>query len=450
MAQAGSSSRSRNMEVLVCKSAVSCLHQPYWAVPAHGQDWQSHVNKSRPFHPNQLLWGRFVGWAVNQPKTSQLPNLASTLPCRYPKGMVLWETTWSGACSPRRHGKRDRGISSHFLYGRTVAWTKALQKIAQVSGEKEPEQKVEPRRPKDWKASRSGMAIYGDRSKDCRPMPGGQATEAQEAALSRLWEQLKIFMDEKDKGGVPRTPSEEWKRTISSLSITYTGEVIEKASMLTLKQVLPGLPSPEHGGLVNIMEILPPELAEELKDPSKLIKAEFPDPMPRPKVMCEDQEWDHIVKALYERGIVKPAKTMPSIHGKRAVNGAFGVPKAGKFLPTGEEVLRLIIDLRVTNWMMRQIEGDTATLTGAATFQRIVIEEGSQLLVSGEDLTAAFYLFKGGFNLCFRSSTASSVSASPSTMVCPFPFGPGLFPFSPFRLASASWAAASFGGCPSS
>ena len=236
--------------------------------------------------------------------------------------------------------------------------------------------------------------IYGDRSKDRRPMPGGQASGAQEGALQRLWDQLKTFIDEKEKGGVPRTPTEEWKRAISDLSISYTGEVVEKAATLTLKQVLPGLPSPAHGGLVDIMEILPPELAKELEDPRRLIKTEFPDPMPRPRVMCEDQEWDHVVKALYERGIVKPAKSMPSIHGERALNGAFGVPKAGKFLDSGEEVLRLIIDLRVTNWMMHQIEGDTATLTGACTFQRIIVDEGSQLLVSGEDLTSAFYLFR--------------------------------------------------------
>eukprot|EP00438_Fugacium_kawagutii_P014155 Skav213268 [mRNA] locus=scaffold2944:31681:35312:+ [translate_table: standard] len=44
--------------------------------------------------------------------------------------------------------------------------------------------------------------------------------------------------------------------------------------------------------------------------------------------------------------------------------------------------------------MMKQIEGDTGSLTGAATFQRVIIEEGSELLVSGEDLTSAFYLFR--------------------------------------------------------
>ena len=39
---------------------------------------------------------------------------------------------------------------------------------------------------------------------------------------------------------------------------------------------------------------------------------------------------------------------------------------------------------------MRQIDGDVAHLCGATSFQRIVIESNEDLLVSGEDLTAAF------------------------------------------------------------
>ena len=39
-------------------------------------------------------------------------------------------------------------------------------------------------------------------------------------------------------------------------------------------------------------------------------------------------------------------------------------------------------------------EGDTQMLTGAATFQRIIVDDGKELLLSGEDLTSAFYLFR--------------------------------------------------------
>ena len=43
---------------------------------------------------------------------------------------------------------------------------------------------------------------------------------------------------------------------------------------------------------------------------------------------------------------------------------------------------------------MEQLDGDLSTLTGASTFQKIVVEEGETLLISGDDLTSAFYLFK--------------------------------------------------------
>ena len=236
--------------------------------------------------------------------------------------------------------------------------------------------------------------LYGERKADAPPLPGGQATEAQEKALTRLWNQLKIFLDEKGKKGVPRTPMAEWKHTIGDLSVSYTGEIVEKAAKLSLRQILPGLPSPEHGGMVDLLEVVPESIAARLKDPESMVKCEFPDPMPKPRVLCEPQEWQEVVKAMYERGLVKAATSIPTIEGQRVVNGAFGVPKAGRHIESGEEVLRLIMDLRATNWMMEQLEADTATLTGAATFQRVVVENGMDLLVSGEDLTSAFYLFR--------------------------------------------------------
>ena len=67
------------------------------------------------------------------------------------------------------------------------------------------------------------------------------------------------------------------------------------------------------------------------------------------------------------------------------LNVSFGVPKPDKTIPSGESVLR------ATNFFMKQIEGDTNTLTGAASFQRIIVEEDQQLMVSGEELTAVLY-----------------------------------------------------------
>lgn len=182
-------------------------------------------------------------------------------------------------------------------------------------------------------------------------------------------------------------------KELKDMSISYTGEVIEKASFLTLDQVLPGLPSAKQGGCVDILEGLPPELAEQLKHPEKLVKVEPPHMMPRPRVLCEPSEWNKVVKAMFDRGIARPVESCLKIKEQFVLNGAFGVAKSGKELPDGRPALRLIMDLRATNWGMNQLMGDAGTLTGASTFQRIVVKEGESLLISGEDLTSAFYLF---------------------------------------------------------
>ena len=237
--------------------------------------------------------------------------------------------------------------------------------------------------------------LYGYRASADRPRPGSQATAAQESALEVLWDMVKVFVDDKEeKGGVPRTPTDEWVSKLDALRISYTGEVIEKAEPLSLEQILPGLPSVGHGGLVDILEVLPEDLKEVMQAPEKLLIACPQGVAPRPKVHCSDEEWPKIVQALLDRGIVQVVDAHPEWGGKEMLNGAFGMPKPEKFTESGKQVLRFIMDLRATNFIMAQIEGDTNTLTGAASFQRIIVEEDKELLISGEDLAAAFYLFR--------------------------------------------------------
>ena len=224
---------------------------------------------------------------------------------------------------------------------------------------------------------------------------GGGATAAQEKAMTRLWELAKTFVDDKlERGGVPRTPQHEWEDELKKMNISYTGEVCEKARCLTLEQILPGLPSVDHGGLVDILEVVDEKLAKKLQRPELLVRQEIVDAVPSPKVMCEEKEWAQVVEALYKRKLVKPVNKCPTIDGKPVLNGAFGVVKADKFTDSGKEVLRMIFDLRASNAILEQVDGDVKKLVGAAGFLKLTIQEGSTLLVSGEDLTAAFYLFR--------------------------------------------------------
>ena len=59
--------------------------------------------------------------------------------------------------------------------------------------------------------------------------PAGRATAQQESALCRIWDLVKVFVDEKPKkGGVPRTPEGGWENDLGRLRVSYTGEVVEK------------------------------------------------------------------------------------------------------------------------------------------------------------------------------------------------------------------------------
>ena len=178
------------------------------------------------------------------------------------------------------------------------------------------------------------------------------------------------------------------------MNVSYTGEICEKARPLSLEQILPGLPSVDHGGLVDILEVVDEKLAKKLQRPEMMVKKEIIDVVPSPKVMCGEEEWAKVVEALYQRKLVKPVSKYPAIEGKPVLNGAFGVVKAGRTTESGKEVLRMIFDLRASNAILDQIDGDVKKLVGAAGFLKLTIQEGSSLLVSGEDLTAAFYLFR--------------------------------------------------------
>ena len=52
------------------------------------------------------------------------------------------------------------------------------------------------------------------------------------------------------------------------------------------------------------------------------------------------------------------------------------------------------MDLRGSNSFLRTIAGDIKTLSGAAAFTTVVLDEGKIVSISGDDLVSSFYLFK--------------------------------------------------------
>ena len=78
------------------------------------------------------------------------------------------------------------------------------------------------------------------------------------------------------------------------------------------------------------------------------------------------------------------------------------------------------MDLRASNCILEQLEGDVKTLTGAAVFQKIVMEDDDTLLLSGDDLTAALHSICSGSQKPLQSTWSSeSRSGSPFSLLGP-------------------------------
>ena len=77
------------------------------------------------------------------------------------------------------------------------------------------------------------------------------------------------------------------------------------------------------------------------------------------------------------------------------MSGFFGVGK-GKDVPDhpGIEQLRLICNLVPSNGYFREIRGDVGHLPYMMQWGSIILEDDEVLLISQEDMTCAFYLFK--------------------------------------------------------
>ena len=225
-----------------------------------------------------------------------------------------------------------------------------------------------------------------------------QASKAQKMAQDRIWESIKTFMDDLSevKEKFAKAPGyEEWTGKLDGVRISYQGEAVPKAQRLTLEQIEPGLPPEGYGGCVQLLDLVDGQVKEKLMNPEQcLLKGEeLPVKIPQPVVMASEDDWNKIAGALYKRGLVRPVDVVARVDDQLVLNGAFGVPKPGKQLADGRDVLRFIMDFRSINSVMKIIEGDVRTLTGAPAFQHIVIPPGTLLRVSADDLVSAFYLF---------------------------------------------------------
>ena len=86
--------------------------------------------------------------------------------------------------------------------------------------------------------------------------------------------------------------------------------------------------------------------------------------------MAGDDEWDEVARILVQLGVcrVTDEDEIPWFEGEEISAGALGVIKPGRTLGDGRAILRLIMDVKRTNALFFQVEGDLHAISGGPSF----------------------------------------------------------------------------------
>lgn len=211
----------------------------------------------------------------------------------------------------------------------------------------------------------------------------------QKEVLTALWTDVACFVaGDGLSNEVVRGPDVSWSVRISDLSLSYSGEICEKARWLTWPQVEPGLPPPGKGACLFAPDFCDEWVGKHLLNAelSRLDDSEVVDPLPFAVVRATQSEWNTIGQALLKRGVatVIEEKDIACCLGEKILNGAFGVVKPGKWVgdpKANTPVLRLIMDFRCANAVHRMLPGAVDSLVGPAKWQGLSLGPSDSHLI---------------------------------------------------------------------
>lgn len=212
----------------------------------------------------------------------------------------------------------------------------------------------------------------------------------QEGMLEYLWQAAAEFLD------VPSVPFsfEEQRTELATRRLSYAGEVVSVSASILAELVEPIWPAVGEAAVCCIADLIDPHLATELRDPKGCLRPveDWPKKTPRSRVFATDQQWFATVRAAADRGIMKPVaenKIFRNQFGEMVLNGAMAVEK----VKNGKAFQRFISCFGPINFYTRDLGGDADTLPQASFLSRIILSEGEELCIDGEDLQSSFNLF---------------------------------------------------------
>eukprot|EP00435_Cladocopium_sp_Y103_P054971 s63_g18.t1 len=227
----------------------------------------------------------------------------------------------------------------------------------------------------------------------CVPIPDA-LSDLQKHAISKLASSVASNILTADQ----LLPFAECDNLLASKKYDYAGRPVEYMEDLECDKVVMAWPAPGKAAVQPLEAFLNAETIEAMSDPYKLLlpKEKMPHNALRSRVRASDTEWFRIVRAAWERGMMKAVDDgcVPwDRSGHLITNGAGAVFKEKIIDGRVVAAQRFISILCPINSVTMPIIGDQETLPYIGQLSGILLEEHESLYLESEDLQSAFNLF---------------------------------------------------------
>ncbi len=236
--------------------------------------------------------------------------------------------------------------------------------------------------------------VFLNRLHGCRALVNDSWRKVHRGAIQSL--KLAIQRALAQDSELPRTVSQVEKE-LSGRFLTYSGEEVPRMEVLTVSQVLPALPPQGDGGCIPAVSWVSGRTLAFLKNPWDCVLPDTEVPSTfklKAKVHVVESDKLALAELLVERGVCSWTKEEDvfRFRGEMVLNGMFGVAKTST-IPSGEAVLRVIMNLIPTNGVLCQLKGLVSELPGICQYMSIFLGPDEELKICQSDMTSAFYLF---------------------------------------------------------
>ena len=261
------------------------------------------------------------------------------------------------------------------------------------------------------------------------PFPQSRGSGQVNRVLFSIHERVERFFDGGDLS-VERLETESLWQDLLSKRLGYDGEELSQPHPLSFHQILGSVPPVGHGGSVAVLPLVEGTTKWFLENPREcILEPSLQKPgANRAAVHIVPGDEEKVWGLLQERGVIDWLPLSSIYHNEKGpfLSGIFGVPKAGRFDSAGRQILRVVMNLKPVNRILRTILGDIGDLPMAPAWNQLFLAGEEELILSQSDMASAFYLFAMppqwqflfGFNSIHTAHTIGLKGDTPMVPVC--------------------------------